>query len=182
VHFISDIYFWNFCVFSFCVWYIILTVVSTFCLLELMECNLCVVSLSVYVQFMQVCFQRLIWLIAVGDILWMKDPVYVYSSCMHLWSCVVSSGNSVLTFDSSVIPPESCKWIWNYSIWQNRAKSKTYLWLTKTCTIKKHVELEILRHAILISVPVGGERLAWSLAMLLLEKMVLYTLNKWLVP
>lgn len=179
------LYFWHIflelCVFSFWVWYIILTVVSTFCLLELMECNLCV-SLSMYVQFMQVCFQRLIWLIAVGDILWTKDPEYVHSSFMHLWSCLVSSGNSVLTFDRSVIPPEPCKWIWNYSMWQNRAKSKTYLWLTKTCTIKNHVELEILCHAVLTSVPVGGERLASSLVMLPLKKMVQSALYKWLVP
>lgn len=194
-------YFWHvfleFRVFSFWVWYILLTVVSTFCLLELMECNLCV-SLSMYVQFIQECFQRLIWLIAVGDILWMKDPEYVHSSCMHLWSCVVSSGNSILTFGSSVIPHESCNWMWNYSMCQNRAKSKSYLWLTKTCTIKKHVELEILGHAVvyechlfiylfyficlLMSIPVGGEHLASSLATLPLENMVLYAFYKWLVP
>lgn len=162
-------------VFSFWVWYIILTVASTFCLLELMECNLCV-SLSMYVQFMQVCFQRWIWLIGMGDTL------YVSTVLVCICEVVQSSGNSILTFDSSVMPPESCKWIWNYSMSQNRTRSKTYLWLSKTCTIKKHVELEILCHAVLTSVPVGGEHLASSLATLPLEKMVLCALYKWLVP
>jgi len=138
--------------------------------------------LSVYVCTVYAGVFPEIRLIAMGDILWMKEPECVHSSCMHLWSCIVSSGNSILTFDSSVIPPESCKWILNYSMWQNRAKSKIYLWLTKTCTIKKHVELEILGHAVLTPIPVGGERLASSLATLPLEKMVLYALYKWLVP
>jgi hypothetical protein len=35
---------------------------------------------------------------------------------------------------------------------------------------------------LLTSIPVGGEHLASSLAMLPLEKMVLYALYKWLVP
>jgi hypothetical protein len=112
----------------------------------------------------------------------MKDPEYVHSSCMHLWHFVLSSGNFSLTCDSSVISPQSCKWIWNYGMWQNRAKSKIYLWLIKTCTINEHVELEILGHAVLTSVPMGVECLASSLGMLPLEKMVLYALYKWLVP